>query len=66
MPVVGTVRFLTRHDQARRYNRSTKTIKRWGKDPRMNMPPEYQLDLPSRREDELEVWERSRVVSKGD
>ena len=62
-----SVRFLSRRAQAQRYGRSTKTIKRWGQDPKMGMPPEYDFDgLPSRREDELEKWERSRVAPKAD
>ena len=55
-------RFLTRTAQAQRYGKTTKTIERWGKDRRMNMPPEYWFGpLPHRAEDELETWERSRV-----
>jgi hypothetical protein len=55
--------FLTRRDQARRYGRTIRTIKRWGKDPKMGMPPEYDFNgLPSRPDDELEAWERTRVV----
>ena len=40
-----------------------KTIERWGQDPAMGMPPEYNFNkLPSRLEAELEIWERSRVT----
>jgi hypothetical protein len=60
-------RFLTRQDQAKRYRRSTKTIKRWGRDPKMGMPPEYDFNgLPARADDELEAWERTRVVPRAD
>jgi hypothetical protein len=56
--------FLSRRAQARRYGKSTKTIKRWGEDPKMGMPPEYDFNgLPSRALDELEPWERSRVAA---
>lgn len=56
-------RFLSRQAQAERYGKSIKTIERWGKDPRMGMPREYDFHgLKARREDELERWERSRVV----
>jgi hypothetical protein len=58
----SSVRFLNRQAQAQRYSRHVRTIKRWGKDPAMNMPPEYDLKEPMRREDELEAWERSRVA----
>jgi hypothetical protein len=54
-------RFLSRKQQAARYGRSTKTIKRWTADPRMKMPPEYEFNGPHRAEDELEAWERARI-----
>jgi hypothetical protein len=54
-------RFLTRRAQAKRYGKCVKTIVRWGADPNMGMPAEYDFKLPSRAEDELEVWERGRV-----
>ena len=57
-------RFLSRSAQAQRYGKSVKTIKRWGADPRMGMPPEYAFTTPHRAEDELDVWDRSRVASK--
>jgi len=58
----GKTRVLTRRDQAERYRRSIRTIKRWGQNPAMNMPPEYDFaGLPSRREDHLEEWEQVRV-----
>ena len=57
-------RFLSRSDQAKRYSKSVKTIKRWGADPRMAMPPEYQIRGPHRDESELEVWERARIARK--
>jgi hypothetical protein len=57
-------RFLSRQDQARRYRKSTRTIKRWGADPEMGMPPEYDFNGPHRDEAELEVWEQSRVAVK--
>jgi hypothetical protein len=58
-------RFLTRRDQAERYGKSVRTIERWGLDPKMGMPPEYDFNrLKARAEDELETWERHRVVSQ--
>ena len=55
-------RFLTRRAQAERYNKSIKTIERWGEDKEMAMPQEYVFrGLPHREESELEAWERSRV-----
>jgi hypothetical protein len=59
-----TKRFLSRPQQAKRYGKSTKTVIRWGKNERMNMPPEYDLcGSPHRAEDELEAWERTRVAA---
>jgi hypothetical protein len=59
------IRYLDRPAQAKRYNRDIKTIKRWGQDPNMGMPPEYDFrGLKMRREDELEAWERSRVAAE--
>jgi hypothetical protein len=57
-------RFLSRRAQAERYGKSIKTVERWGKDPEMSMPPEYDFNGPHRDEAELEAWERSRVASK--
>jgi hypothetical protein len=58
-------RFLSRRDQADRYGKSVRTIERWGEDPEMGMPVEYDFHgLKARAEDELETWERSRVASK--
>lgn len=58
-------RFLTRKDQAARWRKSVKSIERWGRDPRMGMPPEYWIGrLPHRAEDELEIWERKRVAPR--
>jgi hypothetical protein len=55
-------RFLSRRDQAERYGKSVRSIERWGKDPVMAMPPEYDFNgLKARAEDELEAWERKRV-----
>jgi hypothetical protein len=57
-----SVEYLSRLAQARRYSKHPKTIKRWGKDPKMGMPPEYDFNGPHRRLDDLERWERSRVA----
>jgi hypothetical protein len=57
------LRFLSRQEQAERYSTSVKSIMRWGADPEMKMPPEYDFNrIKKRREDELEAWERSRVA----
>jgi hypothetical protein len=55
-------RFLTRKAQAKRYSKSKKTIERWGKDPKMRMPPEFYFNgLPHRDEEHLERWEEERL-----
>jgi hypothetical protein len=57
--------FLTRRRQAQRYGKSVRTIERWGIDPKMNMPPEYDFNgVKARIEDELESWERGRVARR--
>lgn len=54
--------YLSRKQQAERYSSSVKTIDRWGKDPRMNMPLEYQFGVRFLRKlSALERWERTRV-----
>jgi hypothetical protein len=61
-------RYLSRLDQAARYSVSVKTVKRWGADPKRNMPQEYDFGgaSPFRAEDELEAWERGRIVALKD
>lgn len=57
-------RFLTRQEQGARYGVSPRSIVRWGEDPKMKMPPEYEFNrIKKRREDELEIWERSLVAT---
>jgi hypothetical protein len=57
-------RYLSRRAQAERYGKTIKTIERWGGDPDMNMPPEYDFrGLPHREEGELEAWEKTRVAA---
>jgi hypothetical protein len=60
----GPRRFLSRPAQAKRYGKSIRTIKRWGQDPDMGMPPEYDFNGLHRREDELDAWDRSRAASR--
>jgi hypothetical protein len=61
-PQIRPRHFLTRKQQADRWNKSVKTIERWGADPKMDLPPEYMIgNTPSRDEVEIEVWERSRI-----
>jgi len=64
--VAVTRRFLTRRQQARRWGKSVRTVERWGLDPAMGLPPEYDFNgHPHREESELEAWERSRVRKIG-
>ena len=57
-------RFLTRQQQAKRWSKSVRTVKRWGEDPEMDLPPEYDFNgRPHREETELTTWERSASAS---
>jgi hypothetical protein len=57
--------FLTRQEQAKRYKKSVRTIERWGEDPEMGLPPEYDFNGRKHREEsELTNWERSRVCKQ--
>jgi hypothetical protein len=54
-------RYLTRRAQGKRYGKAKRTIDRWGRDPKIGMPPEYWFNgVPHRAEDELETWEAQR------
>ena len=57
----GGRRWVSRTFQAERYGVCVRTIKRWGEDPEMGMPLEYDIGGPKRDLDELEPWERRRV-----
>jgi hypothetical protein len=54
-------RYLTRRAQGARYGKSKRTIERWGRDPKMQMPEETWFNgVPHRDEAALEVWEAQR------
>jgi hypothetical protein len=56
--------FLTRLQQAKRWNVSKRSVERWGEDPKLNLPPEIEINgRRYRRLGELEAWERGRVVA---
>jgi hypothetical protein len=58
-------RYLSRRRQAERYERSVRTIERWGKDPDLDFPAEIEVNGRWLRPlSKLEKWERSRVVPK--
>jgi hypothetical protein len=62
MSNIDTV-FLTRRQQARRYQRSIRTIERWGDDPELGYPPEIDINGHRlRRESDLQRWERERAA----
>ena len=60
--------FLTRKQQRERWRGiSARTLKRWARNPVLGLPPEYDLNGdPCRRLDEIEAWERSRVITLAD
>jgi hypothetical protein len=63
MSQTDTTVFLTRRQQASRYQRSILTIERWGDDPELAYPPEIDVNGHRlRRESDLELWERERAA----
>ena len=55
--------FLTRRQQAGRYQRSIRTIERWGDDAELGYPAEIDINGHKlRREFDLELWERERAA----
>ena len=56
-------RWLTRRIQAKRWSVHTRTVKRWGEDPEMGLPPEAEIgNRPCRDEEQIEEWERWRIA----
>lgn len=56
-------RYLSRRAQAERYGRSVRTIERWGENPQLALPPEFDINGHKFRSlSALERWERKRVV----
>ena len=49
--IAVTRRFLTRRQQARRWGKSVRTVERWGLDPAMGLPPEYDFNGHPHREE---------------
>jgi hypothetical protein len=57
--------FLSRSQQARRYNKSYRTIERWGEDPELGFPLEIEINGRFfRKLSELEEFER-RLATVG-
>ena len=55
--------YLTRRQQAGRYQRTVRTIERWGDDPELGYPPEIDINgRRLRRKSDLEQWERERAA----
>jgi hypothetical protein len=56
--------WLSRRQQALRWSVTKRSVERWGKDKKVGLPPEFDVngrkyrDLP-----EIETWERSRAVA---
>jgi hypothetical protein len=56
--------FLTRLQQAKRWNVSKRSVERWGEDEKLGLPSEIEINgRRYRKLSELEAWERSRAVS---
>jgi hypothetical protein len=64
MPIPETEeRYLSRRKQAERYDKSIKTIERWGDDPALGYPPEIDINgRKFRKLSDLEAWERQRAA----
>jgi hypothetical protein len=59
-----TEQWLSRTQQARRWNVSKQSVERWGRDEDLNLPPEIEINGRCYRKlSELEAWERSRAVA---
>jgi hypothetical protein len=55
--------FLTRLQQAKRWNVTKRSVERWGEDEDLGLPPEIEIyNRRYRKLSELEAWERSRAV----
>jgi hypothetical protein len=55
-------RFLTRKQQAQRWSKTVRTVERWGANPKLGLPAEYDFNgKPHREESELELWEDSHI-----
>jgi hypothetical protein len=56
--------YLSRRKVAERYEKSTKTIERWERDPRLQFPKPIEVNGHYLHSEPLLVrWERSRVVN---
>jgi hypothetical protein len=56
--------FLTRLQQAKRWNVSKRSVERWGEDEKLGLPSEIEINgRRYRKLSELEAWERARVVA---
>jgi hypothetical protein len=57
-------RYLSRQAQARRYDKSVRTIERWGRDPDLEYPDEIEINGRYLRPlSKLERWEQKRAAS---
>ncbi len=56
--------FLTRLQQAKRWNVSKRSVERWGEDEKLGLPSEIEINgRYYRKLSEIEAWERSRAVT---
>ena len=56
--------FLTRLQQAKRWNVSKRSVERWGEDDQLGLPPEIEINgRHYRKLSEIEAWERARAVA---
>jgi transposase len=57
--------WLSKRAQAQRYGKSTRTIDRWMRDPRLNYPTQVEFNgRPHSRVSDHEEWERSCALAR--
>ena len=56
--------FLTRLQQAKRWNVSKRSVERWGEDEKLGLPSEIEINgRHYRKLSQIEAWERTRAVA---
>jgi transposase len=57
--------WLSKRAQAQRYGKSTRTIDRWMRDPRLNYPKQVKFNgRPHSKIEDHETWERSCALAR--
>jgi transposase len=57
--------WLSKRQQAQRYGKSTRTIDRWARNPRLKYPKQtYFNDRPHSKLEDHEIWERECALAR--